>query len=106
MRRRQLLIYALMAFAILSAADFALTRHLLHGSDTAYEANPVAGWLLARHGWGGLALFKVAIALVFVGLAAVVHWHRPRAAKQLLGFGCAALALVVIYSAALAVGRE
>jgi hypothetical protein len=95
-----------MAFGILSVADFALTRHLLYGSDTAYEANPVAGWLLARHGWVGLALFKVAAAAVVVGLAAVVHRHRPRAGTRLVGFGCSALAFVVVYSAALAVGRE
>src|SRR5262245_28676349 len=106
MTQRKLLIAALGAYALLSAADFALTHHLLAGSGSAYEANPLANWLLQRHGWDGLAFFKVAVALLFTGLAAAIYWYRPRAAMRLLVFGCAALTIVVVYSGTLAVARQ
>jgi hypothetical protein len=89
-------------FALLSGADLGLTCWLLgHSGGSVYEANPVAGWCLARHGWGGLAGFKGAVVLVVLGLTALIFRRRPRAAGRLLGFGCAGLALVVLYSAAL-----
>jgi Domain of unknown function (DUF5658) len=106
MRQRKFLIIALGAFALLSAADFALTRHLLEDTGAAYEANPVANWLLQRHGWSGLAFFKLAIGLLVAGLSGAVYCYRPKAARQLLGFACVALAIVVGYSSALAVVHE
>jgi hypothetical protein len=89
-------------FALLSLADLALTWWLLgHSGGEVYEANPVARWWLARHGWAGLACFKAFVVLVVVGLVAVIARSRPRAAGRLLGLGCAGLAVVVSYSAVL-----
>ena len=89
-------------FALLSLADLALTWWLLgHSGGEVYEANPVARWCLAKHGWAGLACFKAFVVLLVVGLAAVIARSRPRAAGRLLGLGCAGLAVVVGYSAAL-----
>jgi hypothetical protein len=94
--RRQLL------FALLSAADLALTWWLLgHSDGQVYEANPVARWWLTRFGWLGLAGFKAAVVLLVVALTAVIAPSRPRSAGRLLGLGCACLAVVVFYSAAL-----
>src|ERR1051325_3071411 len=106
MRKQRFLILALGAFALLSAMDFALTRHLVQDSAGAYEANPVANWLLHRHGWGGLALFKVGVGVLVAGVAAFIYGYRPQAANRLLIFGCAALTVVVAYSGALAVARQ
>jgi hypothetical protein len=90
------------AFVLLSAADLALTCWLLERSGGhVYEANPVAGWWLARHGAVGLACFKAALMAVVLALAALIARHRPRAAGRILGFGCATLAAVVLYSATL-----
>jgi hypothetical protein len=89
-------------FAVLSLADLALTTWLLtRPGGRAYEANPVANWWLTRHGWLGLAGFKVAVVL-FVGLlAAFISRFRPRGGRLVLNFGCAAVSLVVLYSACL-----
>ncbi len=89
-------------FALLSLADLALTWWLLEQSDgQVYEANPLAGWLLAHAGWGGLACFKAAIVLLVLGLAALISRRRPAAADRVLNFACAAMSLVVLYSTAL-----
>jgi hypothetical protein len=89
-------------FALLSVADLALTWWLLDRPDgPAYEGNPVARWWLLNHGWLGLAAFKAAVVLLVLLLATAVARWRPRAAGRLLTFGCATLALVVLYSASL-----
>jgi hypothetical protein len=89
-------------FALLSGADLALTCWLLERSGgLVYEANPLASWWLARAGWAGLVCFKAAVVFLVLGLTAVIFRQRPRAADRLLGFGCAGLALVVLYSSAL-----
>jgi hypothetical protein len=89
-------------FALLSLADLALTWWLLSGSNgRVYEANPMARWLLEQHGWAGLATFKAGIVLLVLALCAVVARSRPRAAGRALTLGCAALALVVLYSVGL-----
>jgi hypothetical protein len=89
-------------FVLLSVADLSLTCWLLERSGgNVHEANPVAAWWLARYGAMGLACFKGAMVLLVLGLAAVIARHRPRAAGHILTFGCAALALVVLYSASL-----
>jgi len=94
--RKQLL------FALLSAADFGLTWWLLSGAEGhAYEANPVAGWWLARFGWLGLACFKAAVVALVLALATLITRYRPRAAGRVLKLGCCCLAAVVLYSAAL-----
>jgi hypothetical protein len=92
-------------FALLSLIDLSLTWWLLSRSGgQVYEGNPVARWWLANHGWLGLAVFKVGGVLLVVGLAAVISHYRPRAGGRVLGFACAALTVVVLYSASLCRG--
>jgi len=94
--RKQLL------FALLSAADFALTWWLLDRPDGhAFEANPVARWWLAHGGWLGLACFKAAVVCLVLGLATLIARFRPLAAGRVLKLGCVCVAAVVVYSAAL-----
>jgi hypothetical protein len=94
-------------FCLLSLADLALTCWLLGNSGgQAYEANPLARWWLSRHGWVGLACFKLTCVLTVLGLASLISRYRPRAGGRVLTFGCAALAAVVLYSAALCLGAD
>jgi uncharacterized protein DUF5658 len=89
-------------FALLSATDFAQTYALISQSDGGvYEANPVAGAWLERHGWGGLAAFKVGAVAVFTGAAALLLVRRPKAGAGVMALGCAALLSVTIYSSQL-----
>ncbi len=89
-------------FALLSLADLALTCWLLGRPDgRVYEANPLAGWWLARHGLAGLICWKGVTVLLVLGLVAVIARHRPRAAGSVLSLGCACLLLVVVHSVAL-----
>ncbi len=90
--------------ALLGLADLALTCALIrNGFGLVYEANPVAAWWISRHGWAGLAAFKVGSLLTGSGLCVVISWRRPRAAGRVLTLGCAATAAVVLYSGHLAV---
>ena len=87
------------AYVALSVADFALTYALLQLSDgIAYESNPLAAACLDRHGWGGLALFKAALVIVFVGTVGYVATRKKRVAALLAVYGCAMLTSVVLYS--------
>jgi hypothetical protein len=89
-------------FGLLSLADLMLTWWLLRQSPgQVYEANPIAGWLWARHGAAGLVCFKGLTVLLVLGLAGLIARDRPRAAGCILGFGCASLVVVVGYSATL-----
>jgi hypothetical protein len=89
-------------FTLLSLTDLALTWWLLDGSGGwVYEANPIARWFLQHHGWPGMACFKVAVVFLVLGLTAIIFRYRPRAARGILGLGCASLALVVWYSTGL-----
>jgi hypothetical protein len=101
MTRSRFPICALAVFALLSVADFALTRQLLAGAGGAYEANPTARWVLQQHGWSGLAIFKLGAGLLAASVTALVYYFRPRAGARLMAFGCAVLALVVGYSGVL-----
>jgi hypothetical protein len=90
-------------FALLSTADFLLTRYLLtSGSEAVYESNPIAGWWLTHYGWMGLATFKIAAVLCVAMLGVVISLRRPDMGRRVLGFGCLMLAGVVLYSAYLA----
>jgi hypothetical protein len=94
----------LLLFACLSLADLGLTWHLLaHGEGQVYEGNPLAHWWLAHYGWPGLTCFKVALALLVVGLTLAIAGQRPQAAGRVLLLSCAILAAVVLYSSLLAV---
>jgi hypothetical protein len=89
-------------FVLLSLADLALTCHLLAaGGGEVYEANWLAGWALDRHGLTGLAVLKGLLMLLPIALVGVVAAYRPRLAGWLATFGCVAVGLVVLYSAAL-----
>jgi hypothetical protein len=94
--RKQLL------YIVLSLADLSLTCWLLGRSGGhLYEANPVAQWWLARHGWLGLVGFKGGAVALVLGLTLWIAQSRPRAAARILELACAVSALVVLYSAAL-----
>jgi hypothetical protein len=89
-------------FASLSAADLSLTCWLLGHTDAeVYEANPVASLCLAHCGWVGLTGFKAGLFLLVAALVVVIAHCRPRLAGRLLSFGCACLAVVLLYSASL-----
>jgi hypothetical protein len=90
-------------FVALSAADLGLTLFLIGRTEgVVYEGNPVAGWWLDRHGWLGLAAFKGAVVGLVGVLTVVLARQRPRAAGRLVGFGCAAVGVVVLYGCSLA----
>jgi hypothetical protein len=92
----------LLLFVLLSLADLALTGLLLgHSEGDVYEANPLARWCLVWYGPTGLVLFKAGVVSLVLGLAVVISRFQPRAAGRVLGFGCATLAAVVLYSATL-----
>jgi hypothetical protein len=85
-------------FVILSLADFALTWWLIERSGRqVFEDNPVADELLTYHGWLGLALFKVATVLVVIVATSMVARRRPRTARHVLRFACAAAAFVILH---------
>lgn len=86
-------------FALLSAADFGLTWHLLGRNQfDVYEKNPVAQWWLSHYGWLGLAGFKATALLLVALLGTVIYLRRPTTAHRLLTFGCVTLSGVVLYS--------
>jgi hypothetical protein len=90
-------------FILLSLADFGLTWLLIgRGDGEVYEGNPLARWWLTAGGWAGLLAFKTSTVLAVVGIVWLVARHRPRLGGHLLAFSCAALAVVVLYSGALA----
>lgn len=86
-------------YVALSVADFALTFSLIEGSGgEAFEANPIAAVWLEEHGWTGLAAFKGAGVLVFLGTIALLVRRRPRVAAGLVALGCSVLIGVTTYS--------
>jgi hypothetical protein len=90
----------LFAFVALGGLDFALTRYLFRtGGEAVREANLVAAWWLGHYGWLGLAGFKAGMIALAAGLGVVIYLRRPAAGHRVLGFGCAAAAAVVLYSA-------
>ncbi|HYT90137.1 MAG TPA: DUF5658 family protein [Gemmataceae bacterium] len=89
-------------FVLLNCADLALTCHLLRvGCGAIYEANWLAGAVLARYGLVGLAIFKALIVLFAATLVGIIAARRPRAARGLAVFGCLAVGIVVLYSLAI-----
>jgi hypothetical protein len=89
----------LLLYCVLSAADLFFTWRLLAArGGTVYESNPIAGWLLGRYGWGGLAAYKVGTVLLVAGLSGLICRYRPVVGARVLTFGCSLLALVVVYS--------
>ncbi|HYT92683.1 MAG TPA: DUF5658 family protein, partial [Gemmataceae bacterium] len=91
--------YLAALFVCFSIADLALTSYLLRlPTGEVYEANWLAREVLASWGLAGLAAFKGLVVLVAGGLLMVVATYRPRAARRLITFACAAVGSVVLYS--------
>jgi hypothetical protein len=94
----------LLLFLLLSGTDLLLTMVLLtQGSGVVYEGNPIAAWLLASYGWVGVAVFKGLTVLLAVALSVLVFVLRPRSGHRVLTCACTLVAVVVLYSASLAV---
>jgi hypothetical protein len=93
----------LVLFALLSGLDLLLTWQLLRDQPRAYEANPLARWLLEHGGWTALAAFKFGAVAGVGGLCVLIARHRPATARRVMVFACLALAAVVAYSCALTV---
>jgi Domain of unknown function (DUF5658) len=96
----------LILYMLLSVADLGLTYALIQlGNGDVYESNPIAEAWLSSYGWTGLALFKLAIILIVATVAAFVSLSRPRIGGHILTFACLTVALVVTYSAHLALSE-
>lgn len=96
--------YLVAVFLVLSLGDLLLTWHLIESSGgIVYESNPLAGDILADHGWFGLAVFKSLFTLVVVLLGAIIALYRPRTGLLMFGAGNAVLLAVVGYSLSLVV---
>ena len=92
----------LLLFAGLSLADLFLTWVLISQSNgEVYEGNPVAGAVLAKFHWAGLAAFKFMTFAVVVCLTAIIARQRPLVSVRVLTFACSTLGGVTIYSCSL-----
>jgi hypothetical protein len=95
--------WKLALFVGLSVADFLLTWWLISSTGgIVYESNPVAGWLLSRYGWPGLAAFKGLAATTVIGSAVTLCLCRRPSGERVLTFACSATGGVVLYSGLLA----
>jgi hypothetical protein len=91
--------FTLAIFLVLSVGDFLLTWKLIAAEDSEIaEINPIALTLLQRFGWGGLAVYKVALVAGIVGVIVTIHSRRPHAGEAVMTFGCGAQATIVITS--------
>jgi hypothetical protein len=103
--RRRVSLIGMVVFVILSVADLALTAQLLNcrllvdsNVCVIYESNPVADYILQRHGWSGLITFKLAVVSLVAIIILYISYFRPVTAKRLLTFACALMSAVVVYS--------
>jgi hypothetical protein len=85
-------------YAVLSVTDWVLTYSLLNLHPAAVEANPVAAACLERHGWDGLALYKVGSVLMFLGAVVLLTRRRPALAAAVVTTGCVVLLGVTLYT--------
>ena len=97
MTAKRFCVAGLVLYVVLGATDLALTVAIVR-EGVGYEANPVAAAWLDRHGWEGLAAFKLLSAAVFGMAVGVIVRRRPRTAAVLVALGCAALLAVVVHS--------
>src|SRR5262249_49549015 len=63
--------------------------------------NPIANQFLNQFGWLGLGIFKVTTVLVVIAITSIVARQRPRTARHVLRFACAAAAYVVLHGASI-----
>jgi hypothetical protein len=62
------------------------------------ESNPVAQWFLMQTGMPGMAVFKLAMTAVVVGIAVGIEHRRPAVSRLLLWGGTLVVASVVVWS--------
>ena len=98
MRLKSAVWIGLGVYALLSATDWVMTFALLRAHPGAVEANPLAAACLERYGWDGLALYKTAGVLVFVGAVALLVRRRPAVAAVVTAGACAVLLAVTTYT--------
>jgi hypothetical protein len=95
----KLFLALMFVYLFLGLADLFLTWLLIQqGDGRMIESNPVAAWWLQKHGWAGMAFFKLGSVLAIGGLLGVIGLYRPRTSERLLVFGCGAQSAVVLYS--------
>jgi hypothetical protein len=105
-RPRECIFPFLLGFVILSLLDLLLTWNLVESSGgVVYEANPLAGDILADHGWCGLTWFKLATTAIVVAIGIIIHQVRPRTARWLFGGASAGMSLIVGYSIFLCISQ-
>lgn len=91
-------------FVLVSLLDIVFTWLALRFSaegrtrGTFFESNPVAGWVLAQWGIQGMAVFKLSLTALVVGIAVFVGITHPRAARSLLIGGILTVGAVVAYT--------
>jgi Domain of unknown function (DUF5658) len=85
-------------YCLLSAGDWMLTFALLQLNGSAYESNPVAAACLEQYGWRGLALYKAAGVVVFLGAVVLLMRRKPAVGAAVVTLGCAVLLSVTTYS--------
>jgi hypothetical protein len=90
---------SLALLVLLSAGDLAGSILIFSLIPHAFEVNPVAAFVLARAGYRGLCLFKLAWLLVASFVLWLIFLVRPRLAVGLNRFGLVLYASVVIYEA-------
>jgi Domain of unknown function (DUF5658) len=106
MTSRNLFVWLLLFFVILSFSDLILTGYLLRqGRGTIYEGNPIANAWLYQFGWPGLVLFKALAMSVVASVAAFLSPRRPQVAIFVLLFSCLVVGSVLCYSYSLARSR-
>jgi len=90
----------LIVFLFFGLADLFLTWKLIdRESSDVIESNPLAAFVLTSYGWLGLAVYKFALVLTFLGLAMMIERRRPTGGLLLLVFACGVNAAVVTTSA-------
>ena len=96
---RMLPLPGLMLFSILSFCDLFLTWLLLQCPNGRFqEGNPLAAAWLSRYGWSGLIVYKVLMAVTFMGASLYVCHSQPRKGDRLVNTGCLLIGAVLAYS--------
>ena len=85
-------------FVVASGLDLFCTWLLLAGSDVAYEANPLAAYILKNHGWLGLSLFKGGAVVFVTSLGLAININYPRSALRMFRISSALVLCVLAYS--------
>ena len=84
------------SITVASIADAVLSISLFLKSDTFYEANPFANWVLQQFGFFGLVIHKV--VWVFVAFSILVSISDVKMAKKAFVASIVITGSVVVYS--------